>query len=179
LARISTYLEQFVTPQKMRCRNLWAIIGVLVAMFSLSGCIRGHIGADAAVRAVQEDDIREAIFRYEMKDHRSPNVVFLSINNQEPSDAFMSRFSDVKLSVKKWSAIAPAKEPLQRWINDRETGKPGVALSVGKITWTSDHGVVVAGGYYCGSLCAGGGDFYVTFKDGRWVVEKFDIKVIS
>jgi hypothetical protein len=92
----------------------------------------------------------------------------------------MRRFSDLKLSAKKWSAIDDrAKKPAQRWINDRETGKPGVALSVGKITWTSDHGVIVAGGYYCGSLCAGGGDFYVVLKDGRWVVEKFDIKVIS
>lgn len=163
----------------MRCRNLWAIIGVLVAMFSLSGCIRGHIGADAAVRAAQENDIREAIFRYEMKDHRFPEVAFLSINNQEPSDAFMRRFSDTSVAVKKWSAIAPANKPPQRGIYDRDTGKSGVALSVGKITWTSDHGVVVAGGYYCGSLCAGGGDFYVTSKDGRWVVEKFDIKVIS
>jgi hypothetical protein len=114
-----------------------------------------------------------------MKDHRFPEVVFLSINNQEPSDAFMRRFSDVKISAKKWSAIAPATNPPQRWINDRETGKPGVALSVGKITWTSNHGVIVAGGYYCGSLCAGGGDFYVVLKDGLWVVEKFDIKVIS
>lgn len=148
-------------------------------MFSFSGCIRGHIGADATARAAQEDDIREAIFRYEMKEHRFPNVVFLSINNQEPSDAFMRRFSDVKVAVKKWSAIAPAEEPPQRWISDRETGKSGVALSVGKFTWTSDRGVVVAGGCYCGILCAGGGDFYVTFKEGRWVVEKFDIKVIS
>jgi hypothetical protein len=163
----------------MRSRKLWAIIGVLVAMYSFSEYIRGHIAADAAVRGGQEDDIREAIFRYEMKDHRVPDVVFLSINNQEPSDAFMGRFSDLKLSVKKWSAIAPPKEPAQRWINDRETGKSGVALSVGKFTWTSDHRVVVEGSYYCGSLCAGGGDFYVTFKDGQWVVEKFDIKVIS
>lgn len=168
-----------MTPQEPRSRNLVSIVGVLLAMFSFSGCFRGQIGADAAARAAQEDDIREAIFRYEMKDHRSPDVVFLSINNQEPSEAFMRRFSDVKLAVKKWSAIAPAKGPPQRWINDRETGNPGVAISVGKITWTSDHGVIVAGGYYCGSLCAGGGDFYVTLKDGRWVVEKFDIKVIS
>jgi len=172
-------LEQFVTPQRISSRNLGAIVGVLVVMFSFSGCLRGQIDPDAAARAAQEDDIRDAIFRYEMKDHGFPDVVFLSINNQEPSDAFMRRFSDVKLSVKKWSAIAPAKEPAQRWISDRETGKPGVALSVGKIKWTSDHGVIVAGGYYCGSLCAGGGDFYVALKGGRWVVEKFDIKVIS
>jgi hypothetical protein len=176
---ISTYLEQFATPQKMRSRNLWIITGVLVGMFSFSGCVRGHIGADTAVRAAQEDDIREAIFRYEMKEHRFPDVVFLSINNQEPSEVFMRRFSDVKLSVRNWSAIAPAKEPPQRWISDRETEKPGVALSVGKFRWTSDYAVVVAGGYYCGILCAGEGNFYVTFKDGRWIVEKFDIKAIS
>ena len=168
-----------MTPGKTSSRNLGAIAGVLLAMFSFSACQYGQFGADAAARAAHEDDIREAIFRYEMKDHRFPDVVFLSINNQEPSDAFMKRFSDVKPAVKKWSAIAPAKKPAQRWINDRETGKPGVALSVGKITWTSDHGVIVAGGYYCGVLCAGGGDFYVIQKDGRWIVEKFDLKVVS
>jgi hypothetical protein len=169
-------LEQFVTAQKVPTKNLGAIVGVLVAMFSFSGCLRGKIAADTAARAGQEDDIREAIFRYEMKDRAS--IIFLDINNQDPSDSFMSRFSDVKLPIKKMSAIAPAKKPLQRWIHDRETGKPGVALSVGKIAWTSDHEVIVAGGYFCGSLCAGG-DFYVTIRDGRWVVEKFDLKVVS
>jgi hypothetical protein len=169
-----------VILQKISSKSLGAVVGVSLMMFFLSIFLYRQITADANKRAAQEDGIREAIFRYEMKDHRFPEVVFLSLNNQEPSDAFMRRFSDLKLSVKKWSAIDdPAKKPAQRWINDRETGKPGVALSVGKITWTSDHGVIVAGGYYCGSLCAGGGDFYVALKDGRWVVEKFDIKVIS
>jgi hypothetical protein len=163
--------------QKSSSKNLGAIVGVSLTMFFFSASLHGQIAADAARRAAQEDNIREAIFRYEMKDREG--IIFLNINNQDPSDSFMKRFSDVKLAVKKWSAIAPAEKPLQRWIYDRETGKPGVALSVGKITWTSDHGVIVTGGYYCGSLCAGAGDFYVIFKDGRWVVEKFDIKVIS
>jgi hypothetical protein len=156
---------------------LGAAVGVSLMMFFFSISLNGQIAADADKRAAQEDDIREAIFRYEMKDRAS--IIFLSINNQDPSDAFMRRFSDVKLSVKKSSAIAPSKKPPQRWIYDRKTGKPGLALSVGKITWTSDHGVIVAGGYYCGILCAGGGDFYVNLRDDLWVVEKFHVKVIS
>jgi hypothetical protein len=166
-----------VISQKMSSRNLAAIVGVLTVMFSLLGCLRKQMAADTAARAAQEDDIREAIFRYEIKYHRTPSIIFLHVNDQDPNEPFMRRFSDLKLSVKKWSAIA--QKPPQRWTYDRETGKPGVALSVGKITWTSDHGVIVVGGYFCGSLCAGGGDFYVVFKDGRWVVEKFDIKIIS
>jgi hypothetical protein len=163
--------------QKSSSKNLGAIVGFSLTMFFFSASLRGQIAADAARRAVQEGNIREAIFRYEMKDRKG--IIFLNIDNQDPSDSFMKRFSDVKLAVKKLSAIAPAKKPLQRWIYDRETGKPGVALWTGKFTWTSDHGAIVDGGYYCGSLCAGRGDFYLAFKDGRWVVEKFDIKVIS
>jgi hypothetical protein len=163
--------------RKISSKALGIFIGASLMIILFSILLLDKFGV--AGRVVQEDDIREAIFRYEMEAHRFPEVVFLSINNQEPSDAFMRRFSDVELSVKNWSAIAPSTKPLQRWISDRETGKPGVALSVGKITWTSNYRVIVAGGYYCGSLCAGGGDFYVVLKDGRWVVEKFDIKVIS
>jgi hypothetical protein len=165
--------------RKISSNGLWTIIVVSLMMILFSTFLVRRIASNAARHVAQEDDIREAIFRYEMKDHRGPDVVFLSINNQEPSDAFMRRFFDAKLSVKTWSAIAPATKPPQRWINDRETGNPGVALSVGKITWTSDHGVTVAGGYYCGILCAGAGDFYVNLKGKRWIVEKFDIKVIS
>jgi hypothetical protein len=163
--------------ERKTSKGLGTIIGVSLMIILFSIFLLDKF--DVAGRVAQEDDIREAIFRYEMKAHRFPDVVFLRINNQEPSDVFMRRFSDVNLSVKKWSAIASSTNPPQRWISDRETGKPGVALSIGKITWTSDHGVIVAGGYYCGILCAGGRDFYVNLKDGRWVVEKFDIKVLS
>jgi hypothetical protein len=129
------------------------------------------------MRSTQEDDIREAIFRYEMKDRTG--VIFLEINQKDPTDSFMKRFVGGKFPVKKLSGIAPPKEPAQRWIADRETGKPGVALWVGKFQWTSAHSVIVGGGYYCGSLCAGGGDFYVDLKDGKWTVEKFDLKRFS
>ena len=163
--------------QKSSNRNLGAIFRISLTMFFFSASLHGQIADDATRRAAQEDNIREAIFRYEMKDREG--IVFLSINNQDPDDSFMKRFSDVKLTVKKLSAIAPAKKPLQRWIYDRETGKQGVALWTGKFRWTSDHGAIVDGGYSCGSLCAERGDFYLASKHGRWVVEKFDIKAIS
>jgi len=166
-----------VILQKNSGKSLGTAVGVSLMMCLFSAALPGQIAADAARRAAQEDDIREAIFRYEMKERQG--TIFLNINNQDPSDTFMRRFSDVKLSVKKLSAIAPPKRPAQRWIYDRKTGKLGVALWVGKFTWTSDHGAIVDGGYYCGSLCAGRGDFYVAPKEGVWVVEKFDLKVIS
>jgi hypothetical protein len=165
--------------QKISSKTLGTIIGVSLTVILFSVYLARQKAADNARHVAQEDDIREAIFRYEMKDHRFPDAVFLSINNQEPSDAFMQRFSDVKIAVRKWVAIAPSEDRSRDGIYDRDTGKPGVALSVGKITWTSDHGVIVAGGYYCGSLCAGGGDFYVVLHNGRWVVEKFDLKIVS
>jgi hypothetical protein len=103
-----------VILQKSNNKSLGAIVWVSLTMFFFSASLHGQIAADGARRAAQEDNIREAIFRYKMKDRAS--IIFLSINNQDPSDAFMRRFSDVKLSVKKWSAIAPSKKPPQRWI---------------------------------------------------------------
>jgi len=161
----------------MRRKSTEALVSIFLTMFFFSVSVYGQIVADDAKRTAQEDDIREAIFRYEMKERGS--VIFLDIDHRDPSDSFMRRFSDVKLPVKKLSAISARTKRSQRWIYDRKTGKPGVALWVGKFTWTSDHGAIVDGGYYCGSLCAGRGDFYVALKDGRWIVEKFDLKVIS
>jgi hypothetical protein len=90
----------------------------------------------------------------------------------------MKRFSDVKLPMKKSSDIAKHKVSHSS-IYDRRTGKTGVLLWVRTFKWKSNQNVVVDGGYWCGSLCAGRGDFYVTLIDGRWIVEKFDLKVIS
>jgi len=153
------------------------VLGILLMTISFTTLLHGQINADAAKRAAREDDIREAIFRFELKDRTS--IIFLDIDHQDPSDTFMKRFSDVKLPIKKLSAIAKPNGRSQRWIYDRSSGKSGVALWVGKLTWISELNVVVDGGYYCGSLCAGRGDFYLTFKDGRWVVDKFDLKIVS
>lgn len=153
------------------------VVGILLMTISFTTLLHGQIDADGAKRAAREDDIREAIFRFELKDRTG--IIFLDIDHRDPSDAFMKRFFDVKLPIKKLSAIAKPNGRSQRWIYDRSSGKPGVALWVGKITWTSDMRVIVDGGYYCGSLCAGRGDFYLTFKDGRWVVDKFDLKIVS
>ena len=122
--------------QKSSSKNLGAIVGISLMMFFFFAFLHRQIAADAVRRAAQDDNIREAIFRYEMKDREG--IIFLDINNQDPSDSFMKRFSNVRLVVKKLSAIAPAKKPPQRWIYDRETGKPGVALWTGKFTWTSE-----------------------------------------
>src|ERR1700680_2277700 len=51
----------------------------------------------------QEDDIREAIFRYRIGTEKSTTTIFLSINGKDPSGEFMARFSNSQLPVKKAS----------------------------------------------------------------------------
>jgi hypothetical protein len=153
------------------------IVSIFLMIFPFAPLLHSQVDVSPTKRVAQEDDVREAIFRFQLKDQTG--IIFLQIDHRDPSDSFMKRFADIKLPIKKGSAIAKPDRRSQRRIYDRSTGKTGVALWVGKFTWSSDQSAVVDGGYYCRNLCAGRGDFYVTLKGGRWVVERFDLKIIS
>jgi hypothetical protein len=103
-------------------------------------------------RPSDEDDIREAVFRFQFTSNfagAKPFVTlfFLSVEDgRDPTDEFMARFRNPAHRVKKVSQsfMASALDGVQ----DRKTEKPGVILQVAKISWMSKDEVSVEGGHY-------------------------------
>ena len=127
---------------------------------------------------IQEDDIRESIFRYLIKT-RNSDLAFLSIDGRDPSNEFMARFAGSNFHMTKASGASFKKQPVPGWLRDRSSGKKAVELSVGPISWISITQVEVGGGSYCGGLCADAGVFRVVNKNGRWTVEQYEVRMVS
>lgn len=130
-------------------------------------------------RSLQEDDIRESIFRYRMEKLKSGGPFFLSINGKDPSDSFMARFASSKHKVKKASRSYFKKDPFPGWLRDRSTDEQGMSFSVGSITWLSPDRVEARGGMYCGGLCADAGTYRLEKKGERWVVVDYKVEMVS
>jgi hypothetical protein len=132
-----------------------------------------------ADRAIQEDDIRESVFRYRVEYPKRNGPFFLSIDGKDPSDMFMRRFAALKTTVKKASECYFKKEPFPGWLRDRFTHQEAIVFSVGPISWISLDRVEVLGGMYCGGLCADWGIYRLRKKNGRWVVDNYEVQAVS
>jgi len=130
--------------------------------------------------AAQQDDIREAVFRYQFEHNASgqqqnAKVYFLSFGkDKEPGDAFIARFKDHKPPVKKRSQSKGQFEVI-----DKETGERGLIFTVGAIKVVDAAKIQVEGGYYEAGLSSSGNVYTVERKDGKWVVTKDQMLWIS
>jgi hypothetical protein len=129
-----------------------------------------------ADRSIQEDDIRESVFRYRLEHTNGNGPFFLSIDDKDPSDAFIARFATLNKTVKKASQPYFKKEPSPGWLRDRTNGEKAVAFSVRPISWISLDQVEVRGGMYCGGLCADWGTYRLKRKNGLWTVEDYKVE---
>jgi hypothetical protein len=152
----------------------FSMIMVLASLF-YTGCA----SRTAADRLIQEDDIRESVFRYRIDYPKRNCPVFLSIDAKDPSDAFMRRFAASGRTVKKASESYFKEDPAPGWLRDRSTDEEGVAFSVGPISWQSSDQVEVRGGMYCGGLCADAGIYKLKKKERHWVVVEYKELMVS
>ena len=131
-------------------------------------------------RAIEEDDIRESIFRYRIEGAKGNGPFFLSINGEDPSETFMARFAiSNKIAVKKASGSYFKEQPSPGWLRDRSTDKEAIYFSVGSISWMSLDRVEVRGGMYCGGRCADAGIYRLRKKKDRWVVDQYEVQMVS
>jgi hypothetical protein len=131
-------------------------------------------------RAVQEDEIREAIVRYQIeKWDLHAEVYFIEIQSKDPNKAFLQRFADIVKPVKAKSESRKKKDYISFYIEDRRTKKIGVVFYQGEINWKTGSAVEVEGGYSCASQCMAAGIYYLIKQDGRWSVTKFKIRIQS
>ena len=161
------------------------VLTMLSLLVALSSALSAQSIGNAATRSAQEEDIREAVIRYQIgqssrKDpkyvdpdyakqkgavHSSLTVCFISINGRDPSDEFLKRFRDVPMAVKKFSR---AKEHFV--IFDRKTHEEGIILDISGIRWQSDSLVQVDSKLRTCSSCSWGRTYTVRFENGKWVV---------
>jgi len=140
------------------------------------------VGADPA-RQRQEDDIREAVFRWQF-DHnlsgqqKKAKVYFLSVGDKygDPSDEFIKRFADNKAPVRKRSECTV---DAGKGVLDKKTGEQGLIFNVTRIQWKSDTEVEVEGGYYEAGLSASGNIYTLKNERGKWKVTNDKLVEIS
>lgn len=157
---------------KTICMVLACVTGWLVSI---------SLAADAP-RLSQEEDIREAVFRYQF-DHnasalqKSAAAYCLSLGQKDtdPPDEFMKRFSGFKPTVVKASMC----RPLYGFGASKHILKSRLFFRVSSITWISATEVKVDGGYYEGNLSASGNTYTVKMENGKWAVSNDEMHWIS
>lgn len=140
------------------------------------------VAADKA-RQGQDDDIREAVFRYQF-DHnasgqqQTAKVYFLRVGEKatDPSDELMKRFADHQPPVRKASAAHFVRD---KGLFDKKTGEQGLAFRAAAIKWISDTEVEVSGGYYEAELSSSSNTYIVKKENGKWKVTQDKMKLIS
>jgi hypothetical protein len=124
--------------------------------------------------ASDEDDIREAVFRYQFTNNRAganpfANIFYLSVEDgRDPTDEFMARFQNPAHRVKK---VSQCTASVSDGVKDRKTEKPGVILRVENIIWISEDEVSVDGGHYVDGLNRADNVHQVVREDGKWIVK--------
>ena len=131
----------------------------------------GLSGDDA--RKNQEDDIREAVFRWQFDHNASEQqgyakVYFLEVGEKEgdPSDEFIKRFAGNKPPVRKRSECSVST----RGDFDKKTGERGLVFRLRVIEWKSDTEVDVKGGYHEHGLSGSGNTYTLKKENGKWKV---------
>jgi hypothetical protein len=140
--------------------------------------------AAATDRLSQEDDIREAVFRYQFEHNasgqqKSARAYYLAIlvgnKDSDPPEQFIKRFAHHKPPVRKASAC--------HWdsikVVENRTGRPALIFGVSRITWISDTEVTVDGGYEEGNVSSSGNTYTVTMRNGKWEVTHDQMNSIS
>ncbi|MGH9928367.1 MAG: hypothetical protein ACREA9_03955, partial [Pyrinomonadaceae bacterium] len=98
----------------------------------------------------EEDCIQEVVFRYQIQNpegHKSSDLFFLSVKeHSDPNYEVVKRLASDSYRVK------PISQSVDKHavIKDKETGEPGVILTVDKITWVDKTRVEVALSAYSG-----------------------------
>jgi len=132
-------------------------------------------------RSAIEDDIREAVFRYQFLHNASgqqqhAKVYFLSLSEgKDPNDKFVERFRGQTPPVKKGSQATTQPGV----VKDKTTGEEGIIFRVTRIKWINGSDVVVEGGYYEGNLSSSGNIYRVKLTRKRWVVKSDRMLYIS
>lgn len=132
----------------------------------------------------QEDDIREAVFRYHMTKLppqfpfitriKFPEIYFLSVNRADPSPTFLARFGNNKPPVKARSAVKPRRFE----VFDKATGKEGILISADAVRWIAASQAKVETRWHKDGRGGTAGTCLVQQQKKGWVVIYYAIRAI-
>jgi hypothetical protein len=133
-------------------------------------------GQAAELAAADKDAIRELLVRQYLKDWRDPPLAFLVFDQDtDPPDAFLKRFADLRVRIRKGSKakLVDSKNSSSQVVFERDTGEPGVLITVQGWRLIEGGRVEVSCGVMKGRLWGFGGTFLVERVKGGWrVVEE-------
>ncbi len=158
---------------------------MLVTFFLFSGCTNNK--TDILVQThsqIDEDNIREAVFRYQFEHNASgwmncdTIIYFLSVgtqgyypgrwNDRDPGNEFLNRFEKNNLLVKPFTECKFFKNK----VIDKKTGAVGIIFRAGKIKWISNDKVEVEDGYRAGNISNSENTYYLSRENALWKVTK-------
>jgi hypothetical protein len=122
-----------------------------------------------------EDDVREAVFRYQFKSLQvEVSFYFVSVDNKNPGPALLDRFREDQPEVRPASDAKYEKKPVAGFVEKR-TDKQGIMFRQGAIRWISENQAEVEASYECGDLCDPvSGTYHLTREGGHWNVSSFE-----
>lgn len=171
-----------VSRRKSLLRKVARILGLVIIIICIVRVCFWHV----------ENDIREAAYRYAFNhlyhNQSTWKASFIGIcygcsSFDQPSipalmtPFLLDRFRGCKPPVKPESECCYSDRKHQ--IVDKKTGKTGVIFYTGAIKWVSWNTVKVEVGYYEGTLSSSGNIYTIKRKNGRWVVVKDKMLLIS
>jgi hypothetical protein len=149
---------------------------ILVALIApLAGSARQQQQSTPSGSAQQEEDVREAVFRYQFKTlDFQVAFYFIAVDNKNPSQAFIDRFRENQPIVRGASEAKFEKKPIPGYV-DKRTEKQGIMFRQEAIHWNSDSQAEVQGEIECGDLCnPSTGVYHVAREGDHWTVTSFD-----
>jgi hypothetical protein len=156
------------------------ILLTLLAALLLCSC---SSDSKADSQLSEEDQIREAVFRYQFEFNASglgkaANAYYLSIeDNVDPSPQLLSQFEGHLPRVKPVSASELEAGTAQ--VIDRESGLPGLIFWIEEIRWLSDYEVEVGGGYEEASESGSVNIYRLEKKGDRWEIVEAQMLLIK
>lgn len=122
--------------------------------------------------SVEEDCIVEAVYRYQIENsegHKPSSLFFLAREEgHNPPNEVVQRLKDASYRVK----VASNSVNQHTVIRDKETGEPGVALTVGKIRWVDKTTVEVDVSAYSGWGDVKAYVYHLVRGNNGWVVKE-------
>lgn len=122
----------------------------------------------------EEDQIREAVFRYQFEFNasgqgQSANAYYLRLeDDQDPTLRLLQRFDGHQPPVK--PASRSTLEAGTALVVDSQSGLPGLIFWIADIRWLDDDNIEVDGGYDEASESASGSVYYLQKAGGLWKV---------
>jgi len=163
--------------------RFFVVAAIVLAAFSRVEAAKEKPTPEGTLRLSQENDIREAVFRYQFHHNSSIQgqraaVYCLSVGekNADPPDAFMKKFAGFKPPVRK---VSECSIDNYRGVVEKRTGRHGLVFRVRSIKWISGTEVEVDGGYFEDGLSASGDTYTVQRLQRGWKVSKLKINWLS